>query len=98
MTTYWQYVVVILTLQNLLTDILSRKQLMVFAFFSGMVNVIGWMLLLGTKAPFARSITLYAIMSYALTFVVAAIFFKEGFSASQLVGFAFGVIAVVLLA
>lgn len=98
MATYWQYIVVALTLQNLLTDILSRKQLMAFAFLSGVINVIGWMLLLGTKAPFARSITLYAIMSYVLTFVVAAIFFKEGFSTSQLIGFAFGAIAVILLA
>lgn len=95
---YWQFAVVFLTLNNLVTDILSRKQLPWLAFFSGLVNVIGWIVLLGTKAPFARSITLYAISSYALTVIVAGIFFGETFNAKQVFGMLFGGIAVLLLA
>lgn len=95
---YWQFAVIFLTLNNLVTDVLSRKHLTWFALASGIINVIGWILLLGTKAPFARSITLYAISSYALTFVVASLFFGEAFTRWQLFGIVFGAIAVILLA
>lgn len=94
----WQYAVIFLTLNNLVTDILSRKYLSWFAFLSGLVNVIGWIILLGTKAPFARSITLYAIVSYALTVAVAAMYFDEPFTRRQVIGIIFGGIAVALLA
>jgi len=95
---YWQFFVLFLVLNNLVTDILSRKHLGWLAFLSGMINTVGWILLLGTKAPFARSISLYAITSYALTALVASLFFAETFTKWQLLGIAFGGVAVALLA
>jgi drug/metabolite transporter (DMT)-like permease len=98
MLRYWQLFVIFLMLNNLVTDILSRKHLGWLALLSGLINTVGWILLLGTKAPFARSITLYAISSYALTVVVASFFFGESFTRWQLLGIAFGGVAIVLLA
>ena len=98
MASYWQFVVIFLTLNNLVTDVLSRKHLSWLALFSGLINTVGWILLLGTKAPFARSITLYAVSSYAITVVVASLFFAETFTRSQLLGILLGGIAVALLA
>lgn len=98
LTRYWQFFVVFLVLNNLGTDVLSRKHFAWFALLSGLINTLGWIFLLGTKAPFARSIILYAISSYALTVLVATIFFGESFTRLQLIGVALGVIAVALLA
>ncbi len=97
-TRYWQFMVVFLVLNNLVTDVLSRKHLAVFAFISGLINTVGWIVLLGTKAPFARSIILYAISSYALTILVATVFFGESFNRLQWLGIGLGIIAVALLA
>lgn len=98
MTRYWQFIVIFLVLNNLVTDVLSRKHLGWLAFVSGLINTIGWIFLLGTKAPFARSISLYAISSYALTFLVAFFFFEESFTRLQVLGLVFGGVAVALLA
>jgi drug/metabolite transporter (DMT)-like permease len=97
MTNYWQLAVIFLTLNNLVTDVLSRKHLTWLAFLSGLINTIGWILLLGTKAPFARSIALYAVSSYMITVMIASFFFGEIFTRSQLLGILFGGIAVALL-
>jgi len=95
---YWQITVILLMLGSLAADVLARKQIPWLAFLAGTVTAAGWVLLLGTKAPFARSITFNSITSYLATIVFALFFFGESITGLQMVGMAMGAVAIVLLA
>lgn len=98
MARYWQITVILLMIGSLLADVLARKQLPWFAFLAGTLTAGGWVLLLGTKAPFARSITFNSVTSYVATVVFAIFFFGESITILQLCGLGMGAIAIMLLA
>ena len=97
MARYWQVTVIILMLGSLLADVLAKKQLSWPAFIAGTITAAGWVILLGTKAPFARSITFNSITSYVATVLFAILFFGESLTALQFLGLVLGGCAIVLL-
>ena len=94
---YWQMAVILLMLSSLSGDVLARKRFPRQAILAGTLNAGGWAVLLGTQAPFARSISFNCIISYIATVLIALFFFGEKITRSQFIGIILGGVAIVLL-
>lgn len=94
---HWQVVVTGLTLASLTADVLAKQGHPWGAFVVGVVNAGGWAVLLGTRAPFVRSITAFSIASYLATTAIGVLYLGEALTGRQAAGLVCGLVAVVLL-
>lgn len=94
---YWQVVVTALTLASLTADVLAKRGHPWWAFGVGAVNAAGWAVLLGTRAPFVRSITAFSVASYLATTAIGVLYLGEALTGRLAAGLVCGLAALALL-
>jgi multidrug transporter EmrE-like cation transporter len=73
----WPLVVLYLIASSVTCDVLGKLHHTKTAIGLGIVSCFVWPLLLGSKAPFTRSIAIFSVSNYVLSALVGVLYFKE---------------------
>lgn len=96
--TYWQVVVVVLSLLNLVADVAARAHRPWASVATNVVCGVCWAVLLGQRgASLSRMVTIYGLLTYIFSAAAGFWLFSEDLSMTNRAGIVLGLVALALI-
>ena len=93
----WPWVMLGITFNSLLADILAKKDYTVLPMLLWTMSSVAWLVMLQSRVPLGRSMALCCVLSFVLTGLAANLLFHESLNTQQAIGYLLGLVTIGLL-
>lgn len=93
----WALVTVLLATTSVTSDVMAKLQHFWFCVGLNCVAAPFWGWLLGSRAPFGRSITAFSVLNYLGSAALGGLVFHDTLSRSNYLGMGLGMVAIALM-